>query len=128
MVGIRVDHFSDNNKISSQATGTNKPQVQNIYFFANGQSDGNASMAGLLGSKGANLAEMNRIGLPIPPGFTISTTVCSSYFEQGRIFPVSFIQELEAAIERLEALTHKSFGESQSPLFVSVCNQTYLTD
>jgi len=91
-----------------------------VYFFGAGRADGSAKMKGLLGGKGANLAEMTRIGLPVPPGFTITTEVCTYYYEHKRTYPKILEAQVESAIARLETMTGKRFGDLKAPLLVSV--------
>ncbi|MBI3615579.1 MAG: pyruvate, phosphate dikinase [Candidatus Omnitrophica bacterium] len=91
-----------------------------VYFFGAGKADGSAQMKALLGGKGANLAEMTRIGLPVPPGFTVTTEVCTSYYEHKETYPKELSRQVESAIARLEALTGKKFGDTRNPLLVSV--------
>ena len=91
-----------------------------VYTFGDGEAEGGAGMRDLLGGKGANLAEMARLGLPVPPGFTITTEVCRWYYANGRDFPEGLREEVEAAIARTEALTGRRFGDSRRPLLMSV--------
>ncbi|MCP5465549.1 MAG: pyruvate, phosphate dikinase [Thermotogae bacterium] len=91
-----------------------------VYFWGNGQAEGNSKMKGLLGGKGANLAEMTQLGLPVPPGFTISTEMCDYYWKNGKVFPESLKKEVSEAIERLEKVTGKKMGDNKNPLLVSV--------
>ncbi len=91
-----------------------------VYCFGGGIADGDASMKNLLGGKGANLAEMARLGLPVPPGFTISTAVCTAYYELGRDYPASLKPQVDAALARLEEAAGKRFGDPANPLLVSV--------
>jgi len=91
-----------------------------VYFFAKGQTEGSSKMKDLLGGKGANLAEMTSIGIPVPPGFTISTRACNAYFERGRTMPESLDGQVADALARLEALQGKRFGDPDDPLLVSV--------
>ena len=93
---------------------------QYVYRFGGGISDGEAGNKNLLGGKGANLAEMASIGLPVPPGFTVSTAVCALYYEQGESFPDSLRSEVAAGIAHIEGITGKSFGDAADPLLVSV--------
>ncbi|MGL4853552.1 MAG: pyruvate, phosphate dikinase [Phocaeicola sp.] len=96
-------------------------ETKRVYTFGNGAAEGKASMKNLLGGKGANLAEMNLIGVPVPPGFTITTDVCNEYFEKGRDEVVSLLQaEVSCAIAGIENLMHARFGDTQNPLLVSV--------
>lgn len=92
-----------------------------VYTFGNGQAEGKAGMKNLLGGKGANLAEMNLIGIPVPPGFTITTDVCTEYNELGREKVVQLLQkEVITAIESVEFLMKSKFGDVETPLLVSV--------
>ena len=92
-----------------------------IYSFGNGSAEGNAQMRDLLGGKGANLAEMNRIGVPVPPGFTISTEVCTEYYERGREAVVADLKDdLMAAVKHIETIMGFKFGDVENPLLVSV--------
>ena len=91
-----------------------------VYFFGGNSADGNGKMKTLLGGKGANLAEMCLIGIPVPPGFTITTEVCAAYYEQGKKLPDGAIPEIDEALAKTEALTGKKFGDPADPLLVSV--------
>ncbi len=91
-----------------------------VYFFAKGLAEGSARMKDLLGGKGANLAEMTAIGIPVPPGFTISTRACNLYFETGRKLPAGLDAQVAEALARLETLQSKRFGDDNDPLLVSV--------
>jgi pyruvate,orthophosphate dikinase len=91
-----------------------------VYRFGGGISDGKAGDKNLLGGKGANLAEMASIGLPVPPGFTISTEMCARYYAEGEAFPDSLRAEVANGLAHIEGLTGKSFGDSADPLLVSV--------
>ena len=91
-----------------------------VYSFGKGKADGNAGMKDLLGGKGANLAEMTNLGIPVPPGFTISTRACNAYSERGRRFPKELGPQVERALGRLESLQGKRFGDPAAPLLVSV--------
>ena len=91
-----------------------------VYAFGGGSSEGDADMRELLGGKGANLAEMAKLGLPVPPGFTITTAVCVAYYENNKAWPDDLDAQIEAALEALEAKTEKSFGDPANPLLVSV--------
>ena len=90
-----------------------------VYFFGQGRADGTAAMKDLLGGKGAGLAEMTNIGIPVPPGFTIASSICIAYLE-SRQFPPRLRQQVEAALQRLEAATGRIFGGTDDPLLVSV--------
>ena len=92
-----------------------------VYTFGNGLAEGNASMRNLLGGKGANLAEMNLIGIPVPPGFTITTEVCGEYYSLGREKVIELLQaEVQAAVKNIENLMNSTFGDPTNPLLVSV--------
>lgn len=92
-----------------------------VYTFGNGQAEGKADMRNLLGGKGANLAEMNLIGVPVPPGFTITTEVCSEYYELGKDKVVELLKaDVEKAIANIENLMNSKFGDVENPLLVSV--------
>ncbi len=91
-----------------------------VYLFVGKKADGNGSMKALLGGKGANLAEMCRIGLPVPPGFTITTDVCTYYYANKRSYPSVLLAEMQAGIAALEKQTGKKFGDMKNPLLVSV--------
>lgn len=91
-----------------------------VYLFANGKADGNATMKDLLGGKGAGLAEMTNAGLPVPPGFTISTQACTAYYSSNESFPSGMWEESMAAMRQVEAATGKGFGNKENPLLVSV--------
>ena len=92
-----------------------------VYTFGNGQAEGKADMRNLLGGKGANLAEMNLIGVPVPPGFTITTEVCTEYYEMGQQKVVELLKaDVEKAIAQVETLMNSKFGDVENPLLVSV--------
>lgn len=91
-----------------------------VYFFGNGHAEGNATMVDLLGGKGAGLAEMSALGLPVPPGFTITTEVCRYYGEHKQTFPEDLKEQVETAIRDLERMTGQKLGDSKNPLAVSV--------
>src|SRR5262245_31458712 len=91
-----------------------------IYFFGKSRCDGKGDMKALLGGKGANLAAMTRIGLPVPPGFTITTDVCTYYYQNGRRFPPNQASELTKAVTWLEKETGKKLDATRSPRLVWV--------
>src|SRR5579875_3730915 len=91
-----------------------------VYSFGAGLSEGRADMRNLLGGKGANLAEMASIGLPVPPGFTITTEVCSVYYRNDRQYPDELQADVAAAMRRMEEATGRRFGDRRQPLLVSV--------
>ena len=92
-----------------------------VYTFGNGNAEGRADMRNLLGGKGANLAEMNHIGVPVPPGFTITTDVCNEYFEKGKDEVVALLRDdVQASVHHIENLMNSKFGDVDNPLLVSV--------
>ncbi|MCW8798986.1 MAG: pyruvate, phosphate dikinase, partial [Prosthecochloris sp.] len=94
---------------------------QYIYSFTEGSAEGDATMKNLLGGKGANLAEMANIGLPVPPGFTLSTEVCTYYYDHSQTYPEGlFEQDIPDALEKIETALGKKFGDPEDPLLVSV--------
>jgi pyruvate,orthophosphate dikinase len=94
--------------------------TQYVYFFGGGKADGNKDMKDLLGGKGAGLAEMSNIGIPVPPGFTITTELCTAYYASGKKMPKGLDREIAAAMKQVEKLTAKGFGDPKNPLLVSV--------
>jgi pyruvate,orthophosphate dikinase len=94
--------------------------VKYVYSFGEGKADGDGSMKELLGGKGANLAEMTSIGLPVPPGFTLTTEVCKAYYDNDKNYPASLEKEVATALTELEKRMGKGFGDSDDPLLVSV--------
>ena len=91
-----------------------------IYHFGPDKTEGSSAMRDLLGGKGANLAEMSRLGFPVPPGFTLSTELCKLFYNQNKTLPQEFFNELEKAVSQLEKLLNKKFGDPKNPLIVSV--------
>src|SRR5213593_4608713 len=91
-----------------------------VYYFGDGHADGRGNMKPLLGGKGANLHEMTRIGLPVPPGFTISTEVCSHFYDHKRSYPLQLEAQVAAALAKVEKSVGKKFGDKERPLLVSV--------
>lgn len=91
-----------------------------VYTFGDGKAEGEASMKNLLGGKGANLAEMSNLALPVPPGFTITTEVCTRYYDNGKNFPEGLDGQVKAALAGMARLTGKTFGDPANPLLVSV--------
>jgi len=94
--------------------------VKYVYLFGNGSADGTAEMKNTLGGKGANLAEMNHLGIPVPPGFTITTEVCSYYYDNNKNFPEELDSELQNALTATEEIMGSKFGDSTDPLLVSI--------
>ncbi len=91
-----------------------------VYSFGDGKAEGRANMRELLGGKGANLAEMSNLGLPVPPGFTITTEVCTAYYKGGHKYPKELTGQVDAALSRVEKLVGAKFGDAKMPLLVSV--------
>lgn len=107
-------------KASTNKATANRSVAANYVYTFGKKTDGNATMRDLLGGKGANLAEMASIGLPVPPGFTISTEVCGYYYDNGKTYPASLSKSVLKAIKQIEAQLGKSFGGRSNPLLVSV--------
>ena len=101
-------------------SGSQRMSDQYIYFYGDGRAEGDGSMKDILGGKGAGLAEMTNAGVPVPPGFTITTSVCRHYYANGKQLPADFRAQQGAALERLEALLGKKLGDANDPLLVSV--------
>src|SRR5215467_12221463 len=98
-----------------------KPAIPKwVYAFGNGKAEGRSDMRNLLGGKGAGLAEMANLGLPVPPGFTITTEVCTYYYENGKTYPKGLDRQIAAALAQVGRITGKTFGDSDNPLLVSV--------
>ncbi|HUU01631.1 MAG TPA: pyruvate, phosphate dikinase [Myxococcota bacterium] len=91
-----------------------------VYFFGNGKADGRGDMKNLLGGKGAGLAEMNRLGIPVPAGFTITTEVCTAFYENNRTYPKEMDKAIRNDLKRVEKIMGTSFGDAKNPLLVSV--------
>src|SRR5207247_4510303 len=91
-----------------------------VYYFGDGHADGTGTMKALLGGKGANLHEMTRIGLPVPPGFTINTELCSYFYDHNRTYPRELEAQVAAALAKVEKSVGKKFGDKEQPLLVSV--------
>ena len=91
-----------------------------VYGFGGGKADGDASMKNLLGGKGANLAEMSSLGLPVPPGFTITTEACVRFYADGKTYPAELKTQVAEALALVERETGKTFGDAANPLLVSV--------
>ena len=100
-------------------TASRKPK-QNVYFFGGNKADGDGSQKALLGGKGANLAEMSRIGIPVPAGFTITTEVCTYYYDNKKTYPKTLEGEIKANIAKIEKVMGKKFGDLNNPLLLSV--------
>src|SRR5436190_17742398 len=91
-----------------------------VYSFGEGRAEGRADMRDLLGGKGANLAEMCNLGLPVPPGFTITTEVCDYFYKNGQKYPAELTSAVDAALGEMGRLTGRKFGDDARPLLVSV--------
>ena len=113
-----ADHRPRSGKAANREPRTASRGQKYAYFFGR-KTDGDGSMKPLLGGKGANLAEMCRIGLPVPPGFTITTEVCTYYYANKRMYPPTLRKEMESGIASLEQQTGKKFGEA-IPLSISL--------
>ena len=96
------------------------PQPKYVYFFGGGESEGNATMRMLLGGKGANLAEMSNLDIPVPPGFTISTEVCKLYYENDKRYPTGLDKQIDENLVKLENALGAKFGDTENPLLLSV--------
>jgi pyruvate,orthophosphate dikinase len=94
--------------------------TQWVYNFGNGSAQGRADMKNLLGGKGANLAEMSNLGLPVPPGFTITTEVCTHYYAHGETYPAELEKAVEQALAAIGVLADGALGDTKKPLLVSV--------
>ena len=91
-----------------------------VYTFGDGRAEGSAGDRNLLGGKGANLAEMCNLGLPVPPGLTIVTSACNHYYDNGRMLPDGLKDQVRAGIRHMEAITGRVFGDTTKPLLLSV--------
>ena len=91
-----------------------------VYLFGDGKADGKADMKNLLGGKGANLAEMNILGIPVPPGFTLTTEVCTEYYKNNKSFPSGLDQEVKQSLSEVESIMGAKFGDPDNPLLLSV--------
>src|ERR1700722_19006157 len=91
-----------------------------VFTFGDGKAEGKAGLRDLLGGKGANLAEMANLGLPVPPGFTIPTSVCTYFYAHDKSYPAALKAQVEKALDHVGKLTGKAFGDSKNPLLVSV--------
>ncbi|RRJ95878.1 pyruvate, phosphate dikinase [Opitutaceae bacterium TAV4] len=108
-------------KSTPKAASKGTKNVKYVYTWGAGKADGNGGMKPLLGGKGANLAEMTRIGLPVPPGFTVTTEVCTYYYANKRTYPASLQAQMEAGVKNMERIMGTKFGDSQGfPLLVAV--------
>lgn len=106
--------------MNAQAALKQNMDIKQVYTFGDGKADGDSSMRNLLGGKGANLAEMCTLGLPVPPGMTITTEVCTAYFDNGKTLPTGLIDDMNSAINFIESSVGTKFGDASNPLLVSV--------
>ena len=105
----------------SARSKASKPRAaKRVYYFGKTKTDGRRDQRQLLGGKGANLADMTSIGLPVPPGFTITTEMCDAYYKSGQKLPAGLMDDVRAAIKTLEKETGKVFGSANNPLLLSV--------
>src|ERR1700689_252621 len=100
------------------AKGTKPAKGKWVYAFGGGKAAGRASMRDLLGGKGAGLAEMAHLGLPVPPGFTITTEVCTYFYDHGKTYPKDLKPQAAAALTEIGRITGKTFGDGKNPLLV----------
>lgn len=112
-------------KLAKKAPKTTKSaktakKTKYVYFFGGGKADGKAEMKNLLGGKGANLAEMVNLGIPVPPGFTITTEVCTLYYKNNKQYPKELKEQVDAAMAKVEKIMGKKFGDPNDPLLISV--------
>src|SRR5215468_2984716 len=108
-------------KTAAQRAAVKAPAAKWVYAFGGGKAEGKSQMRDLLGGKGANLAEMANLGLPVPPGFTITTEVCSYFYGHGKTYPKTLKNEVEAALVAVGKIAGgKTFGDANNPLLVSV--------
>ncbi len=107
-------------KMKAKKPASSTSKIKYIYGFANGKADGRAGMKSLLGGKGANLAEMTNLGIPVPPGLTITTEACLKFYDLGKRWPDGLEQELQQKVRWLERVTNKGLGDPKNPLLVSV--------
>src|ERR1700747_389550 len=117
---IRRAPTRSRSKATAAGRGKGTKPSRYVYYFGDGHADGAGSMKPLLGGKGANLHEMTRIGLPVPPGFTITTEVCSYFYDHTRTYPRELESQVAAALAKVEQSVGKKFGDKERPLLVSV--------
>src|SRR5580700_4398461 len=106
------------NKTAAKTASTKRTRY--VYYFGDGKADGNGSMKALLGGKGANLHEMTRIGLPVPPGFTINTEVCSYFYDNKKTYPPELEDQVASSLKKIEKSVGKKLGDRDNPLLLSV--------
>src|SRR6266542_2506035 len=117
---IRLTRTRSTSKARTRGRGKTTRAPRYVYYFGDGRADGTGAMKPLLGGKGANLHEMTRIGLPVPPGFTITTELCSYFYDHNRSYPPQLEAEVSTAMAKVEKSTDKKFGDKERPLLVSV--------
>ena len=121
MAKTRKSSTGHSARAGTKETTARKPKGSKfVYYFGDGRADGAGNMKPLLGGKGANLAEMTRIGLHVPPGFTITTEVCTYFYDHKRTYPPQLNHQVEAALAKIERSANKKLGDSERPLLVSV--------
>jgi pyruvate, orthophosphate dikinase len=119
MAGVSRRFFPAMSK-KSKSSKASLPRGKYVYYFGHGRADGTGAMRALLGGKGAGLAEMTRIGLPVPPGFTITTEVCTYYYQHKRTYPPQLAKQVDEALAKIEKSVDKEFGGVENPLLISV--------
>jgi pyruvate,orthophosphate dikinase len=112
-------------KVSTKVTkptqkAASSKKTRYVFYFGDGKADGDGKMKPLLGGKGANLAEMTRIGLPVPPGFTITTEVCTYFYENKKSYPPELAAQVATALAKVEKSVRKGLGDRDNPLLLSV--------
>src|SRR5205814_3205836 len=118
--GIQRTRTRSTSKARATARGKRRKTARYVYYFGEGHAGGSGRMKPLLGGKGANLHEMTRIGLPVPPGFTITAEVCTYFYDHNRSYPRELQAQVAAALAKVEKSVDKKFGDKERPLLVSV--------
>src|SRR6187200_1367729 len=116
----RAKPAASGKRVAPGKTTKASAKVKWVYRFGNGKAEGRPGMRDLLGGKGAGLAEMANLGLPVPPGFTITTEVCTYYYSHNKQYPKDLRDQVERALARVGCITGKKFGDETNPLLVSV--------
>src|SRR3979411_628538 len=118
----KIQHTRRRSKPQARAAvaGKRKKARRYVYYFGDGHADGSGGMKRLLGGKGANLHEMTRIGLPVPPGFTITTEVCSYFYDNKKQYPPELEAQVASALAKIEKSVSKKLGDRANPLLLSV--------
>src|SRR5437870_7331107 len=117
---IRRTRTRSTSKARTRGRGKTTRTPRYVYYFGDGHADGTGAMKPLLGGKGANLHEMTRIGLPVPPGFTLTTEVCSYFYDHKRSYPPQLEVRVADALAKVEKSVEKKLGDKERPLLVSV--------